>query len=311
MRTMLYLPYVGMPNILAGERLVPELLQDEATPAALAAALVALLRDKRGARAPGASASTSSTHLLRQNTAEKAADAVLESAGRTPCASVRRVRRGRGRARARSPGPVYAAAVILDPARRINGLADSKVLQRRAPRAARRAHQGARARLGGRRARASRRSTASTSSTPPCSPCAARSRRSASRPRRPGSTATHCPGPRLPRRAIVDGDALHPVDLGGLDPRQDRARRRDVRACTRAIRDYGFDRHKGYSTAEHLDALARLGPCEIHRRSFEPVRRVLPEGSVQRGRRLRGGRVPEPSPRTQLDLACTAPDGRR
>jgi lipid-A-disaccharide synthase len=42
MRRMLYLPYVGMPNILAGERLVPELLQDDATPAALSAALLAL-----------------------------------------------------------------------------------------------------------------------------------------------------------------------------------------------------------------------------------------------------------------------------
>jgi lipid-A-disaccharide synthase len=39
MRAMLYLPYVGMPNILAGEKLVPELLQDDASPAALAAAL--------------------------------------------------------------------------------------------------------------------------------------------------------------------------------------------------------------------------------------------------------------------------------
>ena len=35
---------------------------------------------------------------------------------------------------------------------------------------------------------------------------------------------------------------------------------------------YGFDRHKGYSTAEHLGLLAKHGPCEIHRRSFEPVR---------------------------------------
>src|SRR3954470_2937141 len=46
MSSMLYLPYVGMPNILAGERLVPELLQDRATPAALAAALLELLRDQ-------------------------------------------------------------------------------------------------------------------------------------------------------------------------------------------------------------------------------------------------------------------------
>jgi ribonuclease HII len=35
---------------------------------------------------------------------------------------------------------------------------------------------------------------------------------------------------------------------------------------------YGFDRHKGYSTPEHLELLARHGPCEIHRRSFDPVR---------------------------------------
>ena len=39
---------------------------------------------------------------------------------------------------------------------------------------------------------------------------------------------------------------------------------------------YGFDRHKGYPTPEHLAALGRLGPTEIHRRSFAPVRRVLP-----------------------------------
>ena len=34
---------------------------------------------------------------------------------------------------------------------------------------------------------------------------------------------------------------------------------------------YGFVRHKGYSTREHLEALDRLGPCPIHRRSFAPV----------------------------------------
>src|SRR5687767_3833289 len=76
MRSMLYLPYVGMPNILAGERLVPELLQDEATPAALAAALVALWRDK-AARERQETRFHEFHHLLRQNTADKAADAVL------------------------------------------------------------------------------------------------------------------------------------------------------------------------------------------------------------------------------------------
>jgi ribonuclease HII len=38
---------------------------------------------------------------------------------------------------------------------------------------------------------------------------------------------------------------------------------------------YGFERHKGYSTPEHLDALQRLGPCDEHRRSFAPVREKL------------------------------------
>jgi ribonuclease HII len=37
--------------------------------------------------------------------------------------------------------------------------------------------------------------------------------------------------------------------------------------------DYGFERHKGYPTGDHLERLARLGPCRIHRRSFAPVTR--------------------------------------
>ncbi|TNF59313.1 MAG: ribonuclease HII [Burkholderiales bacterium] len=39
--------------------------------------------------------------------------------------------------------------------------------------------------------------------------------------------------------------------------------------------EYGFDRHKGYGTAQHLDALRRLGPLPEHRRSFAPVARLL------------------------------------
>lgn len=38
--------------------------------------------------------------------------------------------------------------------------------------------------------------------------------------------------------------------------------------------DYGFDRHKGYGTQKHLEALRRLGPCPLHRRSFAGVRPV-------------------------------------
>lgn len=35
---------------------------------------------------------------------------------------------------------------------------------------------------------------------------------------------------------------------------------------------YGFHKHKGYGTAEHLEAIKRHGPCPIHRRSFEPIK---------------------------------------
>jgi lipid-A-disaccharide synthase len=76
MRRLLYLPYVGLPNILAGEKLVPELLQDAATPAALSAALVDLLRDGE-ARKRQIARFHDFHHLLRQDTAAKAADAVL------------------------------------------------------------------------------------------------------------------------------------------------------------------------------------------------------------------------------------------
>ncbi len=44
---------------------------------------------------------------------------------------------------------------------------------------------------------------------------------------------------------------------------------------------YGLARNKGYGTAEHLGALARLGPTPIHRRSFSPVARVADEGARQ------------------------------
>ena len=77
MKRMGYLPYVGLPNILAGRFVVPEILQDEATPENLAAALVKLYEDKDGATA--LDEVFTDIHLqLRQNTAEKAAAAVIE-----------------------------------------------------------------------------------------------------------------------------------------------------------------------------------------------------------------------------------------
>ena len=76
MKRMAYLPWVGLPNILCNEGLVPELLQDDATPEKLAAALDAWLNDPD--RRAALEARFTELHLtLRQNTAEKAAEAVL------------------------------------------------------------------------------------------------------------------------------------------------------------------------------------------------------------------------------------------
>jgi len=44
---------------------------------------------------------------------------------------------------------------------------------------------------------------------------------------------------------------------------------------------YGLDRHKGYPTAQHLAAIRQYGVCEIHRRSFAPVRRMLDQGTSE------------------------------
>jgi len=75
-RQMLYLPYVGMPNILAGERLVAELIQGRATPAALSAALLDLLRDS-ALQKRQVQRFRDMHALLRQDNAQKSADAVL------------------------------------------------------------------------------------------------------------------------------------------------------------------------------------------------------------------------------------------
>ena len=76
MRRMAYLPYIGLPNILAGERFVPEYVQDKATPGALAGALLELLHDA-GAQRRQLEKFREIHVLLRQDTAQKAADAVL------------------------------------------------------------------------------------------------------------------------------------------------------------------------------------------------------------------------------------------
>ncbi len=77
MKRMAYQPFVGLPNVLAGREVVPEILQDQATPENLAEALLKLYEDKENAAAI-AETFTDIHWQLRQNTAEKAANAVIQ-----------------------------------------------------------------------------------------------------------------------------------------------------------------------------------------------------------------------------------------
>ncbi len=76
MNSRRYQPWVGLPNILAGEFVVPELLQDAATPDTLAAAVIDLLQDK-AKRESIEQRFAAMAAELRQNAAERAASAVL------------------------------------------------------------------------------------------------------------------------------------------------------------------------------------------------------------------------------------------
>jgi ribonuclease HII len=78
----------------------------------------------------------------------------------------------------------------------------------------------------------------------------------------------------VPARAIVDGDASQPcISAASIIAKVTRDRL--MRELDERFPGYGFAAHKGYCTPEHLSALERLGPCPMHRRSFEPVRRLL------------------------------------
>ena len=167
-------------------------------------------------------------------------------------------------------GPVYAAAVILNPARRINGLADSKLLApERREVLARRIKERA---IAWAVARASVEEIDRLNIFRASLLAMRRAIETlAVAPEEAWIDGQHCPEISCRARAIVDGDALHPV-ISAASILAKTARDAEMTALHFLYPQYGFDRHKGYSTPEHLAALARLGPCEIHRRSFEPVR---------------------------------------
>jgi len=83
-----------------------------------------------------------------------------------------------------------------------------------------------------------------------------------------------CPTVSYPVRAIVRGDALVPA-ISAASILAKTARDAVMLAIHREFPQYGFDRHKGYPTIDHIDALQRHGVTPHHRRDFAPVRAIL------------------------------------
>ncbi|MCE9681365.1 ribonuclease HII [Halomonas alkalisoli] len=82
------------------------------------------------------------------------------------------------------------------------------------------------------------------------------------------------PGHHVPGQAVVKGDARHPA-IAAASILAKVARDAQMVALDGLFPGYGFARHKGYPTREHLAVLERLGPLPEHRRSFGPVKRQL------------------------------------
>ena len=166
-------------------------------------------------------------------------------------------------------GPVYAAAVIFPPGRKLRGLNDSKKLTRDArealvPRIQSRAVAWAVAsanleeieRLNILHASllAMRRAVEALGVVPALLRV----------------DGIHCPSVACSVEAIVGGDAKVPAIMGASVLAKV-ARDAEMRRLDLEHPGYGFAEHKGYATPQHLEALQRLGPCPIHRRLFEPV----------------------------------------
>lgn len=171
-------------------------------------------------------------------------------------------------------GSVFAAAVVLDPDRaRIDGLADSKLLD-----------AGIREKLAVRireRARAWAVASASVGEIDTLNILRASllaMKRAVEAlgmdPEEVCVDGLHVPQVSFRCRAIVRGDRLVAA-ISAASILAKVARDAEMTAMEERYPGYGFAQHKGYGTPEHLAALKAQGPCEIHRRSFEPVQALL------------------------------------
>jgi len=167
-------------------------------------------------------------------------------------------------------GPVFAAAVILDPTATIDGLRDSKLLtfrQRRLLAREIRAHALAWAVgcVGPRRIDAINVLEATWRAM---RVALGRLRVSPALVLVDGKL--RIPGVRCPQRAIIAGDRRS-ASVAAASIVAKVARDAFMLRADRRYPEYGFRRHKGYATVDHREALDRLGPCPLHRRSFHGV----------------------------------------
>lgn len=170
-------------------------------------------------------------------------------------------------------GPVVTAAVILDPARPIIGLNDSKKLSE-----------------------ARREALFDEIQEKALAWCIARAEAAeidqlnilqatmlamqravaglAVQPRLALIDGNRCPQLQVPSAPVVGGDARVPA-IAAASILAKVSRDREMQALDLVYPGYGLAGHKGYPTPAHLKALQQLGPTAIHRRSFAPVRQAL------------------------------------
>ena len=179
-------------------------------------------------------------------------------------------------------GDVVAAAVILDARWPIAGLADSKSLSHR-----RRQELAALIRERSVAYAIGRASVAEIDSMNILqASLQAMHRAVAALPIRPDFVLVD--GNRLPRwpfrgEAVVKGDSRFAA-IAAASILAKVSRDAELVALAQRFPGYGFAQHKGYPTAAHLDALIRLGPTAVHRRSFAPVQRALLAGKTRSSR---------------------------
>jgi ribonuclease HII len=101
----------------------------------------------------------------------------------------------------------------------------------------------------------------------------------------------------LPQKAVTHGDALS-FSIAAASILAKVARDAALRAWDAVFPEYGFKDNKGYGTPEHLAALEQLGPTTLHRFSFEPVR------NLSRYQAWKGYPIPEPLSEQGELFAC-------